>query len=336
MAFMKIKPTDTLFFRGGKPFNAGADSWSDSSFLPHPSVIWGAMFSVLFREEKVTLAEKQKLEIKNIYLYNEKQTTILIPAPLDIFVDSDDKKYIAKYRDAKFLSNYPLKVVSEIDTDEEVKPLENHFIEINSLYEHYVRGFSKNLVLYNFDEVFVADYKIGIAIDKSKRTAKEGMLYRIDLTQFHDEWSFLIEYELKDEKIVFKPNGILKLGGEGKNATYQNINEPIGLQSAKVTKERMDERLKDKNYFKVLFKTPTYFKCGWEPAQTGLVCANVGKYLSIGGWDMETKNHKPMKRYIPAGSVYVFKKEEGVKTPTFQSEDDEAYKGFGAYERLTI
>ncbi|MFZ2969463.1 MAG: type III-B CRISPR module-associated protein Cmr3 [Sulfuricurvum sp.] len=333
MSYMKIKPTDTLFFRGGKPFNAGLDSWSDSSFLPHPSVIWGAMFSVLFKEGKVTVADKETLEIKNIYLYNEKQTTILIPAPLDIFVDKEDRNYIAKYEKVEFLSNYPFEVVSKIDTEEEVKPLENHFIDINSLYEHYVRGFSKNLILYNFEDVFTADYKIGIAIDKSKRTAKEGMLYRIDLTQFHDEWSFLVEYE---STIEFKSNGILKLGGEGKNATYQNIDEPIGLKSAKVTKKRMDERLKDKRYFKVLFKTPTYFKCGWEPAQAGLVCANVGKYLSIGGWDMETKNHKPMKRYVPAGSVYVFKKEEGVKTPIFQSEDDEAYKGFGAYELLTI
>jgi len=47
MKYMQIKPTDSLFFGTGKPFNAGADSWTDSSFLPNPSVIWGALFSVL-------------------------------------------------------------------------------------------------------------------------------------------------------------------------------------------------------------------------------------------------------------------------------------------------
>jgi CRISPR-associated protein Cmr3 len=342
MAYMKIKPTDTLFFRGGKPFNAGADSWSDSSFLPHPSVIWGAMFSVLYKENKIKKTkdkdgktivsdeERKKLKIKNVYLYNEKQTTILIPAPLDIFVDSDDKKYIAKYRDAKFLSNYPLEVVSAIDADEEVKPLENHFIEINSLYEHYVRGFSKNLVLYNFDDVFVQDYKVGIAIDKTTKTAKESNLYRIDLTQFHKEWSFLIEYE---SEIAFKNSGMLKLGGEGKSASFAVIDEPIGLQSANATKGKMEERLKEKNYCKVLFKTPTFFKCGWKPEQGGLVCANVGKYISIGGWDMETGKPKAMKRYVPAGSVYVFEKTDEF---TMVSEDEESYKGFGCYEILTV
>ena len=330
MAYMKIKPTDSLFFGSGKPFNAGSDSWTDSSFLPNPSVIWGAMFSVLFRQGDVTVSDKEKLQIKNIYLYNEKRTTILTPAPLDIFVDSDNKKYIAKYRDVDFISNYDLPVVSEVETEEEVKPLENHFIEINSLYEHYIYGYKKNLILYNFDDVFVADYKIGIKINKAKQTAQDNHLYRIDLTQFHDEWSFLIEYE---SEVEFKESGVLKLGGEGKSASYQQIETPIGLQSANVAKARMEEKLQNKNYVKVLFTTPTYFKCGWQPQKEGLLCANVGKALSIGGWDMENKTHKAMKKYIPAGSVYVFEKKDELK---FELEDDEAYKGFGSFELLTI
>ena len=69
MKYMQIKPTDSLFFGTGKPFNAGADSWTDSSFLPNPSVIWGALFSVLYRDGKVKTTEKEKLKIKNIYLY---------------------------------------------------------------------------------------------------------------------------------------------------------------------------------------------------------------------------------------------------------------------------
>ena len=327
---MKIKPTDSLFFGGGKPFNAGSNSWTDNSFLPNPSVIWGAMFSVLFREGRVTVKDKEKLQIKNIYLYNEEQTTILVPAPLDIFVDSDGKNYIAKYRDVDFISNYPLKVISSIDTDKEVKPLENCFIEINSLYQHYVKKYSKNLILYNFDEVFVQDYKIGIKIDKKSKTAEEKHLYRIDLTQFKEEWSFLIEYECD---IDFKQSGILKLGGESKIASYNKIDEPIALQSANEYKKSMEKELEDKSYFKVLVKTPTYFKCGWQPEQEELVCANVGKYISIGGWDMEYKSHKPMKRCVPAGSVYVFKKQEKVE---FKLEDSESYKGFGSFELLII
>lgn len=330
MAFMQIKPTDSLFFGSGKPFNAGSDSWTDSSFLPNPSVIWGAMFSVLFREKKVTTEDKEKLQIKNIYLYNEEQTTVLIPAPLDIFVDSDGQKYISKYRDVDFISNYPLDVISSIETDKEVKPLENNFIEINSLYQHYVEKYAKNLVLYNFDDVFVADYKIGIKINKRTGTAEDNHLYRIDLTQFQNEWSFLIEYECD---VAFKESGILKLGGESKTAQYSKVDKPVSLQTANEYKNQVLQKLENQNYFKVLFKTPTYFEDGWKPKQEGLVCANVGKYISIGGWDMEKRGHKPMKRYIPSGSVYVFKKDDRLE---INSEDSESYKGFGSFELLTI
>jgi len=332
MAFIKIKPTDSLFFGGGKPFNAGSDSWTDSSFLPNPSVIWGAMFSVLYREGNVTSKkeDREKLKIKNIYLYNEEQSTILVPAPLDILEDSDNNRYIAKYRDVDFISNYPLSIVSDIDTSQEVKPLEKHFIEINSLYQHYTKKYAKNLVLYHFDNVFVQDYKIGIKIDKKTKTAEDTKLYRIDLTQFKEDWSFLIEYECD---IEFKDSGILKLGGEGKTAQYSKVDEPIGLQSANKYKKQVLEELKSKEYFKVFFKTPTYFKCGWKPEQEDLLCAYVGKTISIGGWDMETKKSKAMKKYVPAGSVYVFEKQDRLE---FKLEDDEVYKGFGAYEILSI
>ncbi len=328
--FIKIKPLDTLFFRGGKPFNAGSDSWADSGFLPNPSVIWGALFSVLFLEGKVKTTDKEKLQIKNIYLYNEEKTTILTPAPLDIFVDEDRKYYIAKYEDVDFISNYPLKVISKIETDKEVAPIENSFIEINSLFQHYVNKYEKNLIIYNFSDVFITDYKIGIEIDSNTKTSKENMLYRIDLTQFLDEWSFLIEYECDVE---FKESGILKLGGEGKTAQYSKVDEPIGLQTANVYRKQVLEELESKNYFKVLFKTPAYFNCGWQLEQKGLVCANVGKSISIGGWDMEKKESKPMKKYIPAGSVYVFEKNGKIE---LKSEDSEHYKGFGSFELLMI
>jgi len=331
MAFMKIQPTDSLFFRDGKPFNAGSESWSDSSLLPNPSTIWGAMFAVLYDSKKLSsnIEDRKKLQIKNIYLYNEKQTTILVPAPLDIFIDSDENKYISDYEYVNFVSNYPLDVMSFVDTTKDIKPLENYFLEINSLYQHYINGYSKNLILYNFDDVLLNDHKIGIKIDSKTKTAQENYLYRIDLTQFKENWSFLIEYECE---VDFPKEGILKLGGEGKIAKYYKVEEiPIGLQSVNILRKEIFKSIINEDYFKVFFKTPVFFENGWRPKQEGLVCANVGKYISIGGWDMETKKPKVMKRYVPAGSVYVFER-KGILE--FELEDDEAYKGFGAYEIL--
>jgi len=327
MAYIQIIPTDSLFFGSGKPFNAGADSWTDSSLLPNPSVIWGALFSVLYREKKVTVKEKEKLKIKNIYLYNEEQTTILIPTPLDIFVDSEGNRYKGEYRDVDFISNYSLPVIN-IVKDKDVKPIENSFIEINSLYEEYYENNFDDLVLFNFDEVFMADYKIGIKMDKETLTAQDNYLYRVDLTQFKNEWSFLIEYE---SDIEFNKSGLLKFGGESKTAYYKQIEKPIGITDYEEYRDEMIEELKDESELKIIFKTPVYFENGWKTKNNEIICANIGKPISIGGFDMEMNKPKIMKKYISAGSVFVFKKDGKMD---IESEDDESYKGFGSYELL--
>jgi len=345
MAFMKIRPTDSLFFRGGKPFNAGSDSWTDSSFLPNPSVIWGAMFSILYKEGKVTTKEedRKKLKIRNIYLYQEKNRVlnILIPTPLDVYVDEDGNNYISKIKKVDFISNYPLKYVSVLEKDN-LEIAEKSFIRIDTLFKDYQNSYE--LSLYAFDTIFKSDYKIGIKIDNRTKTAKENYLYRIDLTQFEKECGFLVEYEL-DTSIKFEPNGILKLGGEGKTAQFKIIEElkTRTFKSLSKRREKSLEKIKQNGYFKLYFKTPALLKSDWKPNDIEgleLLSANVGKYIVIGGWDMEKSEPKEMKRFVPAGSVYIYKIED--KNIDFQSlieneiKFDESYKGFGSFEILSI
>jgi len=333
MGYIKITPTDTLFFRGGKPFTAGMDSWTDSSLLPSPSVIWGALFSVLFSEGKVNRNklddnEIKKLKIENIYLYNEKKQIILIPAPLDIFIDENGNYHLPKYKDVAFSSNYPLSVLSMVE-EKDVKQIENMFIDLGSLFKHYSYGYRKNLQLYDFSEIFVSDYKVGIKRDRKTLSSEDKQLYRIDLTQFREEWFFLIEYDLKD--IEFPEKGILKLGGEGKTAKYNVIDKPLAIEFAEEAKSEVETQLEKEEFVKLILKTPAYFKNGWKPKSDNLLCATVGKPLYIGGFDMAIGKPKPMKKYVPAGSVFVIKKKNSIC-----SEDEEDFKGFGLFERVLI
>lgn len=335
MAFMTIKPKDTLFFRGGKPFTAGEDSWTDSSFLPNPSVIWGAMFSVLFskREDcrKNPSKEAKRLRIDNIYLYNEKEQTVLIPAPLDIFTDDYGKLYLPKYEDVDFVTNYSLPVISLVK-NKNVKPLENSFLEISSLFNHYLKKYSDNMLLYNFEKVFIQDSKIGIKRKKSTRASEDNHLYRIDLTQFQEEWSFLVEYEFDGDEL--SEEGILKLGGEGKIAFFRNIDIPASLEKVEGLRNNVKSKLEEHKYLKVLFKTASFFEKGWAPDFETVLSANVGKPLYVGGYDMKKKEAKPMKKYIPPGSVYVFNRKEF--NESILSQKDQPFKGFGKYELLTV
>jgi len=352
MSFMKIKPIDSLFFGSRKPFNAGSDSWTDNSSLPNPSTIWGAMFSILFKEDKINKStengrtkvsnkEREKLKIKNIYLYNEKNRVlnILIPTPLDIYIDEYGRSYISKIKKVNFVSNYPLKYISMLDKDN-IEVAEKSFIKIDSLFKSYQKHFE--LSLYSFDLLFKQDYKIGIKIDKNSKTVQENHLYRIDLTQFEKDSGFLIEYEF-DEEDSFEPNGILNLGGEGKTAKFEIIEPTRALKGLAKDREKSLKQIKKDKCFKLYFKTPALLKSDWKPNEMKglkLLSANVGKHLSIGGFDMETNKPKAMNKFIPAGSVYVYKIED--ETIDFQSlleeeiEFDESYKGFGLFEILSV
>ena len=331
--FMKIKPLDPLFFRNGKPFNMGENSWSDSNILPYPSTIWGAMFSVLFKANKVKTSEeyRRKLKIKNIYLYNEEKTTVLLPAPLDIFIDDEQNRYIGTYKDVDFISNCPYKVVLDAGNNYDMKSAENMFIEINSLYGEYANNDAKNLVLYHIDDIFAQEHKVGIKIS-DRKIAEEGQLYRIDMTRFLDNWSFLVEYEL-DKNIEFEKKGVLKFGGEAKSASYEVLqDEPISIKNANIKRDKKQQNLQENRYVKIYLKTPSFFKQGSQPPIEPL-CACIGKHLKIGGFDMEKKEQKPMKKFVPAGSIFVYKKEDGEK---FLTDDDENYKGFGLFEKLIV
>jgi CRISPR-associated protein Cmr3 len=346
MAYMKIKPTDTLFFRGGKPFNAGADSWSDSSFLPNPSVVWGAMFSVLFREGKVEAKDKKLLTIKNIYLCFEKNKVLnfLVPTPLDVHKDKFNNKYISTIKKAPLSSSYcsSLSHISQLDTDNDVESCEGTFIRIDDIFKMYQHHYQPSLLEPKL--LFAQDYKMGIQIDKKTKTAQESKLYRIDLTQFEKETSFVIEYELEDEKITFQPNGILKLGGEGKTATYTIIEPTRVLNSMSDHRQKTLEKIQKEGYFKLYFKTPAFLRSDWRPNEINglkLISATVGKHLSIGGWDMETGKPKAMNRFIPAGSVYVYKIEDvDMEIQKRLHEElekfEESYKGFGCFEILSL
>ncbi|MGE4518025.1 MAG: type III-B CRISPR module-associated protein Cmr3 [Desulfobacteraceae bacterium] len=338
MAFMTIKPKDTLFFRGGKPFTAGENSWTDSSFLPNPSVIWGAMFSVLFSEKKICRKnpskEAERLKIENIYLYNEKNQTVLIPAPLDIFTDDYGKFYLPEYEEVDFVSNYPMPFLAMVK-NKKVKPLENAFIDVSSLFNHYSRNYSGSMIVYRSEKIFVPDSKIGIKRTYLTKASEEKYLYRIDLTQFKQDWSFLVEYQLSDA--TFSSDGLLKLGGEGKTAYFKKIEKPKTLVRVSDYKKNILKSIKDEEYFKIVFKTPCYFCNGWETNVKPL-CASIGKPLNIGGFDMAANDGKgmpkPMKRYVPGGSVYIFETKYFDESTSINSED--AFKGFGKYEVLNV
>lgn len=168
--------------------------------------------------------------------------------------------------------------------------------------------------------------KVGIAREYATHKVKTGMLYSIVSLRFE-----------KDVRIGLRVGGIAKeiepvgfatkIGGEGRICGLEVSQNEYSNSYGKMN-------LNDGKKIKLVLLQPADFDSGWLPPRTHpypsqegtcwegsidgingvtfrLISACVGRQQKIGGYDM-TKNTriesavKPMRSYVPAGSVYFF------------------------------
>lgn len=335
--FIKITPFDTLFFRTGRPFSGGVDTWVDAVFPPFPSTLYGAIRSFLifhmgtieefkkgkFKEIIGTPSEKGSLVLKGPFLY--KKDDVFLKPPLDIVYVSDEENlqplkllekpdlFVSDYGPENILiwpeENAAEEAEGVIDLVEFMSYLENKQDEYGFL------GRSKKTSGDEVNrEIYAQEQKVGIARDVLTGTSKENYLYRIPLVRLQKDVSLLINVGGVDG---LPSRGVIQLGGESKAAEFERINgNPI--------EELMNIKLTFSNgLFKLYLATPAIFENGWLPKwinketfegefegiKLKLVACAIGRSVSIGGWDMAKNKPKPMRKAVPAGSVYYFRLE---------------------------
>jgi|AntRauTorckE5430_2_1112549.scaffolds.fasta_scaffold01678_5 CRISPR-associated protein Cmr3 len=335
---IKLKALDTLFFRDGKPFNKGDETWASGVFPPAPSVFYGSIRSAYIAQnlDKYSLKEliekTEKLRIKQISfevyapIMDDKKSEVgqYFPLPKDLVkrksVNSDEAYKRKKY---KINKTYKLQLSSEIINSsnstakllkspfgEEVEEVDNGIIHslafrkyLQGRDEEYFEGRELNQFLTN-------EPKVGIGKDNDTNTTTDGLLYRVGM-QRTDYIQAIIDFE-EIEGLKLAESGFLKLGGEGKSVFYES-EEGLDI-TFKMTKLADNE-----SQFKIYLGTPALFKKGWYPSeifkkanvQVELIAAALGKPFNIGGFDMAKGEPKKMLKAIPAGSVYYYKLESG-------------------------
>ena len=318
--FIRIDPFDPLFFRDGKPFSMGEDTWANCIFPPSPSVIYGALRTVYFSNHIVELDHAtteqdvtKNLVIKGIYLLDN-SNTILLPLPLD-FVQKKDLEE-SQENEVELLSLVELQLKSSCVTsyvlkgEEGVEAVTDGLISGDSLGK-YLAFTGDKISTIKLSSRVLTEPKIGIGLNKQTRIADESKLYRVGMKRLKDI-SLLIEFE----GLAIPDRGLLKFGGENKAAYYNEINGlAINWNLQDGNKDEKSE------YFKLYLATPAVFTQGWLPSwidskslegkcqntKFRLLTASVGKYHSLGGFDIVKKKPKPMWKAVPAGSVYYFK-----------------------------
>lgn len=327
---IRINAFDTLFFRDGRPFSMGEDSWASGIFPPAPSVLYGVLRSAFlaqagFSDENI--AASANLKIKKIVLEGEllsngtQEKLFLPPTDLMELEGGRFKKYSVQTAQASpsnssyhpSLSHQLLPTL--IDGEEpEVLATDGYFV-IEEAFQDYLLNSTVSAGSLQAREEFMGlEAKVGIGRENMTRSTAEGQLYRVGLNRMTGS-SYKLHILVEFEGLPLTKNGLLKIGGEGKTAAYESVDEAVNIPCADLSS----------GYFKLYLASPAIFTKGWLPSwidkdtlegeyqgvKLKLIAANVGSPQSIGGFDMATRRPKAMFKAVPAGSVYYFQCLEG-------------------------
>lgn len=335
--WIKIKPNDTLFFRSGRPFTMGGETFADSIFPPYPSTIFGAIRTFLifhrgslkdfydgkYKDKDIgTKDDKGTIRIYGPILYNENGDVYLTP-PFDLVEkkeETDKELYSLSlidkpkifYSDSRIIKEKILIFKSQGQVDEPKGWING------ILLEKYLQGKNDSISCIEKDNLYQEERKIGIKRDRKTFTSEEGYLYRVPMIRLKHKYN-KIGLIFKIEGVEDMPErGILQLGGEGKTVYFEKIEkiEDNPLDSLMNINFELKEGM-----FKLYLATPAIFDKGWLPSwidestyegekdgiKLKLISCAIGKFIRIGGWDIARNRPKPMYKAVPAGSVYYFK-----------------------------
>lgn len=321
---IRIEPLDTLFFRDGKPFSMGEETWADGYLLPPPSVIYGALRTAIAVQNGIPFVkvptELDAVKVTGTY-YRIDGNTVL-PLPLDLVeyektseiqdAEAEEKKYEVKPLAWAPMFKMVTKAAKQEQTQylgmakggETVEVFDHGFIVATEL-EKYLEGHLDRTLAYKMTDFVPNEPKVGNGRDDLTRSVEESLLYRTDMKrsgQLQIGVSFIAGRHTFTDALV-------RLGGEGKLAQITPVRIPFKLLKKNITFQ--------KNRFKVYFSTPTLLKNGVPNLsalgiEARLVGACVGKPIHIGGFDMENKRPKAMCKAVPAGSVFLYESENDV------------------------
>jgi len=156
------------------------------------------------------------------------------------------------------------------------------------------------------------DRRVGLGLRPGVKTAQEGLLYSVTFNSLAPGCGLALEVD----GLNLSPAGLVKLGGEGRAASYASVDWPCPAEP-----NRIREDICRTCRFLLYLLTPALFKAtepgfwswkpnDWTPAGLpssaelkGFACAGYSDY---GGWDLVKRRPRPMKCCVNAGSVYFF------------------------------
>lgn len=321
MPTITIQANDTLFFRDGRPFSMGEESFAQGIFPPPPSVIHGAIRTVAVAQALANGEPKEEgilnsagLNISRIALQTKsdcyQSTDFWFPKPADLIVPKPKNKRkpeaICLLRKSQpNISNYILPEILVSPTDDKTDE-DAHLLTLSTL-SSYLNGEGTSFSVSPLRNFLLSEAKIGIGRSFDARTVENGKLFRVmanrpaTINKNGDTQRLCVAVDYKG--IEIPKDGLLAFGAEYRTAAFsQTEMDPIPCPD-------LDGALE----FKIYLSTPAIFEFGWKPEKLlkkyglTLLAAALERAIPIGGWDLDKRYPKIMVQAVAAGSVYYVK-----------------------------
>lgn len=332
---LAIQPHDVLLFRDGKPFSAGTDVRARSLFPPTPFTLQGAIRARVLFSSQVSPAEYVQgqtqeaqtlqqligpskggygqLRLRGPFLARREkgQWVRYFPVPADVVGLNGGFELLKPLQQFPGRSNLPDGLLMPwLCTDKRVEE-KRGWISEKDLWAYFQEN--KLVKVWEETEFVEREHRFGIAIERVRRTVRESYLYLAEFLRLKEDVALWVDVDGISETDLGGKTGFLQLGGEARVAYYevqQAAPDPIPTPPNPLPRR-----------FKVVLLTPAWFSGGWQPrggnwgqffsGSVRLVSAIISRYQPIGGAYVDDKRRreafqKPMRRFVPAGSVYFF------------------------------
>lgn len=344
MKTWRFTALDSLFFRESRPFGTIGGSELSSVFPPSPSTMAGAIRSAIgdhqgvdwqeyhrsdgYPELKAQIGDSDSLgamRLKGVFLSRKSSGKDawerLYPVPAHLVATQEE----GKIKDLHFLQlGKPLdcdlgrQICLAVAPVKGIKTLEDYWITQSGLLKVLSGEFPDKEELIHSNELLASEARLGIARNNRSRCAEKGKLYQTQ--HVRPKEGLAIEADVEGLATEYPESGIVRLGGEGRGAHFKVFD--ANNRSEKVKPSKFDAQgiqimlmssvhVPQQGRYTPLPNFTPSFKNGetvWMGKINGidltLHCAMIGKALREGGWDLQNKKPRPVRSFMPAGSVF--------------------------------
>lgn len=343
---LELEPLDVLFFRDGRPFDAGPRA---TGGLPLPQTLAGAVRTWLFGRLGGDLgalaaavrkgaafadavasqgfgpAVVGRLRIRGPWFARNGER--LVPTPATIERDIDGRLHRLDPLTDELPGWSPAEMQGE-------RPLwrraggpatpQAGYLCPTGLERFLNGGVPRPDEILDPEDLFAYEHRVGIGVDAATGTAGEGRIYSVRMMRLRPGISLAVDLVgTREDLEVCCPDAedVLAIGGESRRAVVRRMS--AGSWPAPVRAQTGGKLL--------LLTTPAPFG-GWSPPGLPLVAAAVPGYVPVSGWDLARRGPKPNRFAVAAGSVYFLD-----RTTDLSDRDgslcggEDAAVGWGAY-----